>query len=45
MTAGIGKRNPMIPAALQATDMVVAGKLWDVNVEMVHLADGMPAET
>jgi len=34
-----------IPAAPQATDMVVAKKLWDVSAEMVHLADGMPAPT
>ena len=34
-----------IPAAPQATDMVVARKLWDVSAEMVHLADGMPAQT
>jgi NAD(P)-dependent dehydrogenase (short-subunit alcohol dehydrogenase family) len=29
----------VIPAAPQATDMVVARKLWDVSAEMVHLAD------
>ena len=34
-----------IPTAPQATDMVVARKLWDVSAEMVHLADGMPAQT
>jgi NAD(P)-dependent dehydrogenase (short-subunit alcohol dehydrogenase family) len=34
-----------IPAAPQATDMVVARKLWDVSSEMVHLADGLPAQT
>ena len=34
----------VIPAAPQATDMVVARKLWDVSAEMVHLADGMPAK-
>ena len=34
-----------ISAAPQATDMVVARKLWDVSAEMVHLADGMPAQT
>jgi NAD(P)-dependent dehydrogenase (short-subunit alcohol dehydrogenase family) len=28
----------VIPAAPQATDMVVARKLWDVSAEMVHLA-------
>jgi NAD(P)-dependent dehydrogenase (short-subunit alcohol dehydrogenase family) len=31
--------------APQATDMVVARKLWDVSAEMVHLADGLPAKT
>jgi len=31
----------VIPAAPQATDRVVAGKLWDVSAEMVHLADGL----
>ena len=35
----------VIPAAPQATDMVVARKLWDVSTEMVHLADGLPAKT
>ena len=30
----------IIPAAPQATDMVVARKLWDVSTEMVQLADG-----
>ena len=34
-----------IPAAPQATDIVVARKLWDVSAEMVHLADGLPAQT
>ena len=34
-----------IPAAPQATDMVVSKKLWDVSAEMVHLADGIPAPT
>ena len=34
-----------IPAAPQATDMVVARKLWEVSAEIVHLADGMPAQT
>jgi NAD(P)-dependent dehydrogenase (short-subunit alcohol dehydrogenase family) len=29
----------VIPAALQATDMVVARKLWDVSAEMVHLLE------
>jgi retinol dehydrogenase 12 len=29
----------VIPAASQATDMVVARKLWDVSVEMVHLIE------
>jgi NAD(P)-dependent dehydrogenase (short-subunit alcohol dehydrogenase family) len=35
----------VIPAAPQATDMVVARKLWDVSAKMVHLADGRPAKT
>jgi retinol dehydrogenase 12 len=35
----------MIPAAPQATNMMVARKLWDVSAEMVHLADGLPAKT
>jgi NAD(P)-dependent dehydrogenase (short-subunit alcohol dehydrogenase family) len=35
----------VIPTAPQATDMVVARKLWDVSAEMVHLVDGMPAQT
>ena len=35
----------VIPAAPQATDMVVARKLWDVSSEMVHLAEGLPAMT
>jgi len=34
-----------IPAAPQATDMVVARKLWDVSAEIVHLSDGLPAKT
>ena len=28
--------------APQATDMAVAGKLWDISAEMVHLADAVP---
>jgi NAD(P)-dependent dehydrogenase (short-subunit alcohol dehydrogenase family) len=35
----------VIPAALQATDMVVARKLWEGSAEMVHLADGLPTKT
>jgi NAD(P)-dependent dehydrogenase (short-subunit alcohol dehydrogenase family) len=35
----------VIPAAPQATDMAVASKLWDVSAEIVHLADGVPAQT
>jgi NAD(P)-dependent dehydrogenase (short-subunit alcohol dehydrogenase family) len=31
--------------APQATDMVVARKLWDVSVEMLHLADAVPETT
>ena len=27
----------MVPAAPQAMDMAVAGKLWDVSAELVHL--------
>ena len=33
------------PAAPQATDRVVARKLWDVSAEMIHLADGLPTKT
>jgi NAD(P)-dependent dehydrogenase (short-subunit alcohol dehydrogenase family) len=29
----------VIPAALQAIDMVVARKLWEVSAEMVHLVE------
>src|SRR5688572_26887545 len=36
--------SQVIQTAPQATDMVVARKLWDVSAEMVHLADGMPAQ-
>jgi hypothetical protein len=32
--------SQVIPAAPQATDMVVARKLWDISSELVHLADG-----
>ncbi len=35
----------VIPPAPQATDMVVARKLWDVSAAMVHLGDGQPAKT
>jgi retinol dehydrogenase-12 len=35
----------VVPAAPQATDMVVARKLWDVSAELVHLANGLPAKT
>jgi len=35
----------VIPAAPQATDIVVARKLWDVSAEMVHLADGRPVQS
>jgi NAD(P)-dependent dehydrogenase (short-subunit alcohol dehydrogenase family) len=34
----------VIPPASQATDMVVARKLWDVSAEMVHLADSLPTK-
>jgi NAD(P)-dependent dehydrogenase (short-subunit alcohol dehydrogenase family) len=37
--------SQVIPAAPQAIDMVVAGKLWDGSAKMVHLADGLPAKT
>jgi NAD(P)-dependent dehydrogenase (short-subunit alcohol dehydrogenase family) len=37
--------SQVIPAAPQATDMVVARKLWDVSAEMVHLTDRFPAKT
>jgi NAD(P)-dependent dehydrogenase (short-subunit alcohol dehydrogenase family) len=33
----------VIPAAPQATDMVVARKLWDASAEMVHPLHGLPA--
>jgi NAD(P)-dependent dehydrogenase (short-subunit alcohol dehydrogenase family) len=36
--------SQVILAAPQATDLIVARKLWDVSAEMVHLAeDGLPA--
>ena len=35
----------VVPAAPQATDRVVARKLWDVSAKMVHLADGLSAKT
>ena len=31
--------------APRATDMVVAGRLWDTSAGMVHLADGLPSKT
>jgi NAD(P)-dependent dehydrogenase (short-subunit alcohol dehydrogenase family) len=31
--------------APRATDMVVAGTLWDTSAGMVHLADGLPSKT
>jgi retinol dehydrogenase-14 len=31
--------------APRATDMVVAGRLWDTSAGMVHLADGLPLKT
>ena len=34
----------VIPTATQATDMVVARKLWHVSAAIVHLADVMPAK-
>ena len=36
--------SQVIAAAPQATDMVVARKLWDASAEMVHLAAGLPAK-
>jgi NAD(P)-dependent dehydrogenase (short-subunit alcohol dehydrogenase family) len=36
--------SQVLPTAPQATDMVVARKLWDVSAAMVHLVDGMPAK-
>jgi NAD(P)-dependent dehydrogenase (short-subunit alcohol dehydrogenase family) len=33
--------SQVIPAAPQATNMVVARKLWEVSTGMVHLADGL----
>jgi hypothetical protein len=35
----------VVPAAPQATDMVIARKLWDVSAELIHLTDGLPAKT
>jgi NAD(P)-dependent dehydrogenase (short-subunit alcohol dehydrogenase family) len=35
----------VVPAAPQTTDRVVARKLWDVSAEMVHLEDGLAANT
>jgi hypothetical protein len=37
--------SQMIAAAPQATDMVVARKLWDASTKMVHQADGLLAKT
>ena len=37
--------SQMIAAAPQATDMVVARKLWDASTKMVHRADGLSAKT
>jgi len=34
----------MLPAAPQATDMLVARKLWGVSVKLVHLAEELPAK-
>ena len=34
----------VLPAAPQATDMVVARKLWEVSAGMVHLTDGLPTK-
>ena len=35
----------VVTAAPQAADRVVARKLWDVSAKMVHLADGLVANT
>ena len=35
----------VIPTAPQATNMVVARKLWEVSAAMVHLADGLSVKT
>jgi NAD(P)-dependent dehydrogenase (short-subunit alcohol dehydrogenase family) len=35
----------VVPAAPQASDRVVARKLWDVSAKMVHLADGLSSKT
>jgi NAD(P)-dependent dehydrogenase (short-subunit alcohol dehydrogenase family) len=37
--------SQVISGAPQATDRVVARKLWDVSAEMVHLADGPATKT
>ncbi len=37
--------SQVISAAPQATDMVVARKLWDVSIKMVHRADGLFTKT
>lgn len=34
-----------VPAAPQATDKMIARKLWDVSMEMVHPANGLPVKT
>jgi NAD(P)-dependent dehydrogenase (short-subunit alcohol dehydrogenase family) len=34
----------VVPVAPQATDIVVARKLWDVSTEMVHLGNDLPAK-
>ena len=34
----------VFPVAPQATDKVVARKLWDVSTEMVHLGNDLPAK-
>ena len=45
MTGKYFHDSQVIPAAPQATDGVIARKLWDVSAEMVHLADGRPAKS
>jgi NAD(P)-dependent dehydrogenase (short-subunit alcohol dehydrogenase family) len=45
MTGKYFHDSHVIPAAAQATDIVVARNLWDASAQMVHLADGLPAKT
>ena len=45
MTGQYFYNSHVIPTAPQASDRVVARKLWDVSAKMVHLADGVAANT